>query len=62
MPRLVSQRGGNPSAATKLARYGNPLNRVLAPVQRMSIVASWTTKNITWPRGESPSTALATWR
>jgi hypothetical protein len=37
------------------------LNGVLAPVQRMSIVASWTTKYIPWPASESPSTALATW-
>ena len=34
---------------------------VLAPVQRMSIVESWTTRKRTWPTGESPSTAWATW-
>ena len=25
------------------------------------MVANWTTKNIAWPSGESPSAALATW-
>jgi hypothetical protein len=58
---LVIQRGRKPSAATKLARKGNPLKGVLAPVYRISIVASCTSRKPTCPAALSPSTALATW-
>ena len=56
-PRLVSQRGRNESAATKLARYGNPLKLVLPPVNRISAVAACTTKYMKCP--PLPKTTLA---
>jgi len=44
---------------TKLARYGNPLNGVLAPVHRMSIVASWTTKYMACPAIEMSTSRIS---
>ena len=58
---MVSQRGRNASAATKLARNGKPLKLVLPPVYKISAVAAWTATNSTSPTPCVPKTAWASW-
>src|SRR5262249_57112922 len=58
-PRWASHGGRNESAATKLARNGNPLKLVFPPVNRMKAVAAWTTKYMKW--ADCPNMTSASW-